>query len=57
MPLSQEQIQQRRNMSAEASRDQDLYRIADATEEIADTLNKIQQELFQIRGQLKFGGK
>lgn len=47
MPLSAEQISERRTMSADASRDQDIFRIAEALETIAESLDKIQEQLFQ----------
>jgi hypothetical protein len=49
MPLTQDQIRERRAQSAEVSRDQDVMRIADALELIADALG-------DIRDQLRAGG-
>ena len=45
MPLTQDQIRQRRTQSAEVSRDQDILRIADALELIADVLTNIRDQL------------
>jgi len=45
MPLTQEQIRDRRTQSAEVSRDQDVMRIADALELIADALGDIRDLL------------
>lgn len=41
MPLSQEQIQQRRQMTAEARRDLDLFRIAESLEGIEAALKEV----------------
>ena len=41
MPLTQDQIRQRRNMSPEASRNQDLFRTAESLERIATALEDI----------------
>jgi len=49
MPLSEDDIRRRRNMSAEDCRDQDIFRIAESLETIAETLGKIKDELFQLR--------
>jgi hypothetical protein len=50
MPLTDDQIRQRRNMSREASRDQDIFRIAEALEEIRDELRSINEHLGGHRG-------
>ena len=52
MPLNEEQIRERRNMGRDATLDQDLFRIAEALERLADsveatvpTLRKIEEHL------------
>lgn len=49
MPLTGEQIRQRRTMSPETCRDRDIFRIADSLEDLAEALSKITDELFERR--------